>query len=163
MQVKGVARPRSGSDYICTAIDIPDVNEQDVPKKEIQKAIFNHHYREMKKEINRMKKLEPIKDEDFTEVQNYFLDKSIENGRMSFKIRSQMLENIPGNFKNKFRLEKEKLKCQYCDLEQVMTQSHCLDCTAWIDIKKGLDLTNIEDLVKFFRRLLSKREEESKT
>ena len=80
------------------------------------------------------------------------------------KIHSQMLENIPGNFKNKFRLEKEKLKCQYCDSEQVMTQSHCLDCTAWTDIKKDLDLTHIEDLVKFFRRLLLKREEdEAKT
>ena len=50
------------------------MNEQDVPKKEVQGAIFNQHYREMKEEINRMKKLQPIKNEDFTEVQNYFLD-----------------------------------------------------------------------------------------
>ena len=107
-----------------------------------------------------MKKLEPIKNEDFTEVQNYFLDKSIENGRMSFKIRSQMLENIPGNSKNKFRLDKEKLKCQYYKSDQVTTQSHCLECTAWKDIKKDLDLTKIEDLVKFFKEMLSKREED---
>ena len=144
---------------ICSIINIPDVNEQIVSKREVQEAIFNHHYSEMKQEINKMKKLEPIKNEDFTEVQNYFLDKSIENGRMSFKIRSQMLENIPGNFKNKFRLDKEKLKCQYCKSDQVMTQSHCLECTAWKDIKKDLDLTKIEDLVKFFKEMLSKREE----
>ena len=50
------------------------------------------------------------------------------------------------------------------DSGQVMTQSHCLDCTAWTEIKKDLDLTHIEDLVKFFRRLLLKREEdEAKT
>ena len=145
---------------ICSIINIPDVNEQIVSKREVQEAIFNHHYSEMKQEINKMKKLEPIKNEDFTEVQNYFLDKSIENGRMSFKIRSQMLENIPGNFKNKFRLDKEKLKCQYCKSDQVMTQSHCLECTAWKDIKKDLDLTKIEDLVKFFKEMLSKREED---
>ena len=145
---------------ICSIINIPDVNEQIVSKREVQEAIFNHHYSEMKQEINKMKKLEPIKNEDFTEVQNYFLDKSIENGRMSFKIRSQMLENIPGNFKNKFRLDKEKLKCQYCESDQVMTQSHCLECTAWKDIKKDLDLTKIEDLVKFFKKMLSKREED---
>ena len=38
-----------------------------------------------------------------------------------------------------------------------MTQSHCLDCSAWGDIKKGLDVTNINDMVKFFQRLLSER------
>ena len=104
-----------------------------------------------------MSKLEPIKMDNFKEVQNYFLDKSIENGRVSFKIRSQMLENIPGNFKNKFRNQKEKLICRHCQTEQVMTQSHCLECTAWVDIKKDLDMTKIEDLVKFFQRLLLER------
>ena len=49
------------------------MNEQHVPKKEVQKAIFNHHYREMKEEINKMKKIKPIKNEDFIEVQKYFL------------------------------------------------------------------------------------------
>ena len=52
------------------------------------------------------------------------------------------------------------MKCQYCESDQVMTQSHCLECTAWKDIKKDLDLTKIEDLVKFFKEILSKREED---
>ena len=85
------------------------------------------------------------------------MDKSIENGRMSFKIRSQMLEKIPGNFKNKFKNEKEKLKCQSCSEKQILTRSHCVECLAWTEIKKDLDLTKIEDLVKFFRRLLNER------
>ena len=90
------------------------------------------------------------------------MDKSIENGRMSFKIRCQMLENIPGNFKNKYRKEKEKLKCQHFDLDTNMTQSHCLDCPAWSTIRKDLNLTKIEDLVKIFRSLLSKRAKSEK-
>ena len=81
--------------------------------------------------------------DDFTEVQNYFLDKSIENERVSFKIRSQMLENIPGNFKNKSRNQKEKLICRHWQTEQVMMQSHCLEFTAWLDIKKNSDITKI--------------------
>ena len=68
-----------------------------------------------------------------------------------------MLENIPGNFKNKYRNQKEKLKCQHCQSDQLMTQSHCLECPAWVDIKNNLDLTKIEDLVKFFQRLLAER------
>jgi hypothetical protein len=59
-------------------------------------------------EVNKMKKLEPIKGEDFLGTQKYFMDKSIENGRMSFQIRTQMLKDIPGNFKNKFRNDAEK-------------------------------------------------------
>ena len=68
-----------------------------------------------------------------------------------------MVDNIPGNFKNKYRKEKEKLKCRHCDMDTVMTQSHCMDCPAWSTIREDLDLTKIDDLVKFFRRLLSER------
>ena len=124
---------------------------------EIKNAVFNHHYKEMKEEVMKMKKLDPIKHEDFKEAQKYLYDKSIENGRMAFKVRTQMIETIPGNFKNKYKKEKEKLKCTHCTLEQEMTQSHCLDCPAWGEIKKDLDITNINDLVKFFQRLLSER------
>ena len=38
-----------------------------------------------------------------------------------------------------------------------MTQSHCLECTAWVDIKKDLNLTKIDDIVQFFQRLLIER------
>ena len=86
---------------ICQTLNIPDVNIEFVPKSVIKDAIFNHHYLKMKEEIDKMTKLEPIK-------ADYFLDKSIENGILSFKIRSQMLENIPGNFKNKYRYQKEQ-------------------------------------------------------
>ena len=50
------------------------------------------------------------------------------------------LEEIPGNYKNKFRNEKEKLICQHCSQDQIMTQ-----------------IVKIEDMVKFFRRLLNER------
>ena len=97
---------------ICSTIDIPDVNEISVPKSVLKKAIMNHHYGELKKEIASMKKLDLIKEDEFRETQSYFRDKSIENGRMAFRIRCQMVDNIPGNFKNKYRKEKEKLKCR---------------------------------------------------
>ena len=121
---------------ICSTLNIPDVNNTFVSKPVIKEALVNHHYTEMKAEIDKMKKLEPIKGEEFKETQRYFMDKSIENGRMSFQIRAQMLKDIPGNFKNKFRNNKEKLKCQHCPAEQVLTQSHCLECPWWTHIKK---------------------------
>ena len=33
--------------YICEQIQIPDINKYDIPKKEIQEAIFEAHYRSM--------------------------------------------------------------------------------------------------------------------
>ena len=83
-----------------------------------------------------MSKLEQVKYDDFRELQPYFDDKSIENGRMVFKIRCQMVDNIPGN------------------LQACIT---CLECSHWADIKKDLDLITIDDLVTFFQRLLSER------
>ena len=54
-----------------------------------------------------MKKIDPIKDEDFRETQSYFRDKSIENGRMAFRMHCQIVDNIPGNFKRKEKRERK--------------------------------------------------------
>ena len=147
---------------ICQELNIPDVNNESVSKVTIKEAIFNHHYAAMKKEMDGMTKMEPVKNDDFREKQDYFNCKSIENGRMAFRIRSQMLDEIPGNYKNKYRIDKDKLKCRHCTSDQVMTQSHCLDCSAWTQIRKDLDLTNIDDFVKFFRRMLLEKAKSEK-
>ena len=49
----------------------------------------------------RKKKLNNIKEDDFTAVKVYFSDKCVANGRMAFKIKCQMLEDFLGNFNNK--------------------------------------------------------------
>jgi hypothetical protein len=119
-----------------------------------------YHYEEMMKEVKNKTKLEHIKNEDFKEVQKYFSEKSVENTRMAFKIRTQMVPEIPGNFKNKYRVkgtETEGLVCSECEEGEIMTQSHCLTCSAWADIREGLDMTDIKDLVTFFRKLLVER------
>ena len=63
--------PGLGKDVIdiCKTIDIPDVNETLVPKSVVKTAIFNHRYKEIKTEIDSMKKLEPIRTEDFRETE----------------------------------------------------------------------------------------------
>ena len=131
-----------------------------VTKSEIKKAIFNHHYEEMMKEVKSKMKLEHIKNEDFREVQKYFGEKSVEKTRMAFKIRTQMVPEIPANFKNKYRVkgtETEGLLCAECEEGEIMTQGHCLTCCAWADIREGQDLADIKDLVSFFRKLLVER------
>ena len=143
---------------ICREINIPDVNNVWVTKEEIKNAIKNHHYQDMKKELDDSKKLMDIKDEDFSEVQDYFREKSVWKTRMAFKVRTKMLTEIPANVKNKFKKKGDDgLVCTYCKQGKEMSQSHCLECPAWDKLRVGLDLTNIMDLVAFFRKLLDER------
>ena len=145
---------------ICEEIGIPDVNYVKVSKHDIKKAIFENHYNDMVKIVKTKTKLENIQDEDFHEIQDYFGDKSVENTRMAFRIRTQMVRDIPGNYKNKYKVKgtvNEGLVCSECDTGETLTQSHCLTCPTWAELRTGLDLTNIQDLVVFFRKLLVER------
>ena len=80
---------------ICKELGIADVNEQMVSKCDVKKAIFENHYNEMVEKVKKQTKLEDIKEDDFRELQPYFDDKSVDNGRMAFRIRSQMVKDIP--------------------------------------------------------------------
>ena len=82
---------------ICDTIGIPVINNVIVTKREVKKAIFEHHYMDMVENVKTKKKLDDIKDDDFREVQPYFVDKSVEKVRMAFKIQTQMVPEFPGN------------------------------------------------------------------
>ena len=135
--------PGLGSEVsdICTEIGLPDLNENNLSKGTIKKAIADHHYKDVKQELDKSIKLENIKHEEFHEVQEYFHEKSVEKSKMAFKVRSHMVQDIPGNFKEKFRKKGDSLNCKYCDESEVMmTQSHCLVCPAWAELRVGLDM-----------------------
>ena len=154
--------PGLGQDVanICRNLGIPDVNNVMMSKQDIKKAIFENHYEDMVNTIKTKSKLDEIKDDDFKEVQPYFHEKSIEKTRMIFKMRTHMVPKIPGNFKNKYRVKgkvSEGLTCTLCTQGELFTQSHCVTCPAWSDVRQGLDMTNIDDLVVFFRKLLLER------
>ena len=72
-------------------------------KKEIQRAIKRSHYDDMMTQFQNSKKLKDIRNIDFSHFQEYFNDRDLETSRMKIKIRSKMLEKIPGNFKNRYK------------------------------------------------------------
>ena len=96
---------------------------------------------------------------NYSQVQDYLKDKSIENTRMAFKIRCNMVEDIRGNFTSKYKRQggEEALLCQDCDCGEIQTQSHCMVCPQWEDIRTGLELDKIGDVVTFFQRLMIER------
>ena len=60
------------------------------------------------------KKLKDIQGDNFRQIQEYFKDKHIASARLKFKIRSKMVDRIPGNLKNKYEYNEEGLNCSHC-------------------------------------------------
>ena len=56
---------------ICEKIGISDLNDGDIPVAAIKKAVFNHHYLELKEQLAKSKKMTNQKEDDFTQIQPY--------------------------------------------------------------------------------------------
>ena len=105
---------------ICQTIGISNLNKNYISKEEIENAVFFHNYKEMKCEMERYRKLEDIKHEDFRKPQNYMESKSVENARMAYRIRCKMVKTFKMNFKNSYK----NLKCENCLFGSLDDQSH---------------------------------------
>ena len=53
------------------------------------------------------------------------------------------------------------LKCSHCS-ETIMTQSHCTICPGMAELRVGLEMDDIGDMVIFFRKLMIERSKRSK-
>ena len=84
---------------------------------------------------------------------------------MAFKIRYELVEDIKANFKSKHKRQggEEALLCKDCACKEIQTQSHCLVCPEWEEIRTGLELDKMEDLVQFFQKLLVEQAKRKKS
>ena len=144
---------------ICEAMDIPDINDNGITVGNIKKAVFTHHQRELLENIERSKKMMKHKGDNFSKPQSYMNERSVERARMSFRIRSEMVQEVRGNYKDKYRRKggEQALLCQEYSCGVIETQSHCLECPKWESLRLGLDVEKLEDMVIFFQKLLSER------
>ena len=109
---------REASD-ICQVLDIPNIVRKDVRKTEWEKLVKqvtrNKHEEELKEEVGSKTKIEGIKDEDMKRKE-YFQQKSLEDTRLLFRIRTRMVE-LKANFKNKPAFRKDGWICEGCNKE----------------------------------------------
>ena len=96
---------------ICQKLGLEDLNEQDISKETVNEEIFFHHYKEMKEDMDRLKKLEDIKNEDFRQVQEYMKCCAIEQARLTFSLRSKMYD-CRANYHGKF--DEDNRGCPAC-------------------------------------------------
>ena len=149
---------------ICDEVKLENVNFNKVKKEDIKEAIFMNHYKDLKKELEKYSKLEDIKHEDYRTEKEYMKQKSIEDIRRQFRIRTKLVTTFKDNFRNKFRTlprgeedEDPGLRCGDCGAARD-TQAHCLVCPAWEAARWGLNFNFLEDLVSYFRTVLEGRE-----
>ena len=64
---------------------------------------------------------------------------NLEHSRIKFKIRTKMLQKIPGNFKNLYKNVDNGIKWEFC--VEDMTQNHCVLCPGRKEDRKGLDIS----------------------
>ena len=139
---------------ICHKIGLGNINEMEVTKAEICDAIEMHGYKEMKEEMEGKEKLKDIRHGNFRKPQEYMEEKSIENARMAYRVRSKMVETIKLNFKNSY---KPLLQCDFCSSGEEESQEHAMICEAWEEERRGLDLYRMSDVVKFFTKILKEK------
>ena len=126
--------------------------------------MFYHHYKDVKEQMEKSKKMEKIKHEDFRKEQDYLDCRSLDSCRTQLRIRLEMLETFKDNYRTKYRTlgrgEEDRdpgLLCSDCGQSRD-SQSHCLTCLAWQEARERLDLSCIGDIVLYFQRVLRGRE-----
>ena len=111
-------------------IGVKNINEEDVSKEDVEEGIYCHNYKEMKNKVSGYKKLEAIKDDDFTELPDYMKDRILENCRMGFIIKSNMVNKIKMNLKGSY---KDNLTCEKCEIGENETRCHFIICSGWAE------------------------------
>ena len=98
---------------ICTELDIPYINLNEISSNCIKQVISDDHYQELKEQIANCKKMQKNKKEDFREVQSYIT-----------------LE-LPSGLDVKYRRLGGKAALTWQESKGKQdTQSHCL-CLQW--------------------------------
>ena len=106
---------------ICKTIGVEDMNLENVDKGEVDEAILYANMKERKVEMEKCEKLKEVKNEDFRKEQDYLMEKSVDKGRIAFRLRSRMVPKVKMNFKN---MHRNNLKCEECGMEEEETQEH---------------------------------------
>ena len=96
--------------------------------------------------------------ESFMKVQEYNNWKSVENARMAFKVRTNMVPKIKKNFRKKYGGD---VVCDHCHSGEEESQDHAMLCVAWERHREGLDLYKLEDMVEYFKRILIEKDSEA--
>ena len=105
--------------------------------------------------------LDELKDEDF-QPKKYLSELNVTKARLRFKIKSEMTPTVKMNFQSNAQYIRDLWSCPGCSIPgDVMgnrdTQQHVLLCPAYEEYREGKDITNDNDLVRYFEQVIKRR------
>ena len=134
-----------------------------VRREDALKNIKLSNLKQLKLDMDGMSKLEIMKTKDLREPQEYMKMVSLENSRLEFRWRTNMMDNR-GSMSKKYNSK----ACPHCEegrqegVEE--TNLHWLTCLAYKELRHGLDPElEIKDRLIYLRRVQELRKELEKT
>ena len=102
----------------------------------------------------REKKLGDLVENETARVKDYMMLNNIADSRTMFRIRTKMLE-LKANMKNMYG--EGNMACDAYSTGTIELQGHVLDCPGYAELRDGLDLSKMKDLVIYFREVMVQR------
>ena len=76
---------------------------------------------------------------------------------MAIRVRSNMVK-VKENFKSMHKKKENGLTCEACTTGCEESQSHILRCSAYEKFREGRNMSKLEDVVAYFRKVLAHRD-----
>ena len=112
----------------------------------------------MKQEMEKMKdKKMRTMIKDGCKLKDYVKHGNLYSARNTWEIRCFMLR-VAGNFPSYKKYESTGWRCQACPYMVREDQNQITHCSGYAELRAGIDFSSDEDIVKFYRRVMKKRE-----
>ena len=138
---------------ICSTIGLPNACQQFISREKVLENIKLSSLRKLKLDMEGLSKLEDIKNQDLRKPQKYMEMISLEDSRLEFRWRTNMLDNR-GCMGKKYPSK----ACPHCPegrqegVEE--TSSHWLTCEAYKELRHGSDPELVlKDRMIYLRRV----------
>ena len=145
---------------ICLMAGLQNVCKEHLNRKEVVEAIEFHHMKEVKEQMEPLKKMAKPKMKDTRSMQTYMKQKSLENSRLEFQWQTNMIDTRE-NMKGKY--PKDRYECPHCPEGRqpggsLESSDHLLVCRVYEDLREGLDPELVEgDRATYLRKVIIKR------
>ena len=149
----------SESKQIINDLKLPNILNNDINKqysklkwkKLVKEEVWKKCETDLREEIKKLEKLVESKmSDEMFETKSYLKNMTLENARVKFKIRTEML-NLKFNYKHMPQNEKTLWQCDSCQ-SSIETQSHIMWCPAYRELRVGKDINDDNDLIEYVKR-----------
>ena len=130
-------------------------------REEVRKGKEYYSMKVAKEEMGEKQKCRHLKQQDLRKPQEYMHQKSLADSRLEFLWQTDMLETR-ATMKRKY--PKDQYSCPHClegrSVGAVESPSHLLSCSAYLDLRQGLDAELVvADRAIYLRRVIARRKE----